>query len=298
MPLGIIVDRLDRNTAVASTGLFVTSAAFLFPSIPLLCAVLLGLGNCLYHIGGGIEVLNLDGKRQWMLGIFVSPGALGLYTGTLLARSGILSLSLGGVAIFLLSAVTILLLHLTYPLNISSENAKFSLKTSGRYPAAAAVCLFTVVILRSYVGATLNTPWKSGIVLPLLAVAALALGKAVGGLLSDRFGALPTALCSLSLCALLFLFSDNALCGLLAIFLFNMTMPQTLFAMASLFPRAKGFAFGTLTFALFLGCLPTLLSLPPILAGKPWVQFAEAALSLALLAVGLICCRKGGKTDE
>ena len=37
---------------------------------------------------------------------------------------------------------------------------------------------------------------------------------------------------------------------------FNMTMPITLYWMVCIFPKMPGFAFGFLTFALFLGFLP------------------------------------------
>ena len=112
--------------------------------------------------------------------------------------------------------------------------------------------------------------------------------------MADRMGATRTSVVTLSLCALLFVFSDHALCGLAAVFLFNMTMPLTLFAMARLFPGARGFAFGALTFALFLGYLPTHLGLPTPFAGCGWWYAVEAILSLILLVAGLLACRPRG----
>ena len=44
----------------------------------------LGLGNALFHVGGGVDVIR-DGGKCEKLGIFVAPGALGLYLGGLLA---------------------------------------------------------------------------------------------------------------------------------------------------------------------------------------------------------------------
>ncbi len=315
MPMGLIADRLNRNSAVAAMGLVWTTVAFLCIPYPSLCAVCLGLGNGLYHVGGGVEVLSFDDRRQWMLGVFVSPGALGLFVGTLAAASPRVSVTVAGVLASVLSVAVILLLHMTVPLHRSSGNPPLSVRPwrGERRPspsaaifadssptaapvsrpalAVAILCLFSVVILRSYVGMTLHTPWKSETALSVLAVASLAGGKAAGGFLADRFGATGTALVSLSLCSVLFLFSENPACGLLAIFLFNMTMPLTLFAMAALFPGARGFAFGTLTFALFLGSLPTLLGLPIPFFAQTWFSALEAALSLGLLLVGLTAGR-------
>ena len=74
--------------------------------------------------------------------------------------------------------------------------------------------------------------------------------------------------------------------GTAAVFLFNMTMPITLWAAARLIPGAKGFAFGLLTFALFLGFLPTWLGWPSVLI-QPWAMALTALVSAILLLLGL-----------
>ncbi len=293
MPMGLITDRLDRNAAVAVTGLALTLLAFALYPVPILCAIMLGLGNCLYHVGGGVDVLHFSETRQWMLGVYDSPGAIGLFLGGALARNSLLSLPIGFALILGITALISLGLHLTYSLKHPSGNVPPSIETTGRAPLIAILCLLLVVVLRSYVGMTLSFPWKTG-VWSVLAVLGVAFGKAAGGFLADRMGAVRASVVTLSLCALLFLFSDIALCGLLAVFLFNMTMPLTLFAMARLFPGARGFAFGTLTFALFLGYLPTQLSLPIPFAGQGWWYAVEAVISLLLLVAGLLACRESG----
>lgn len=293
MPAGLIADRLDRNAAVAVSGFVLTLIAFACYPVPLLCAVVLGIGNCLYHVGGGVDVLHFSETKQWMLGVYVSPGAVGLFLGGMLARQSLLALPLGFVLILAAMALLTAGLHLTHPLRKPSGNVPPSLKTMGRAPVLAVILLLLVVVLRSYVGMTLSFPWKTG-GWSLLMILGVAGGKAAGGFLADRLGAIRASVVSLSLCALLFCFSSTPVCGLLAVFLFNMTMPLTLFAMARLFPSARGFAFGTLTFALFLGYLPTHLSLPIPFAGEGWWYTVEAALSLILLVAGLLACRAQG----
>lgn len=293
MPAGLCADRWDRNAAVAVAGFGLTLAAFAAVPIPLLCALLLGIGNCLYHVGGGVDVLHFSENQQWMLGVYVSPGAIGLFLGGLLAQKQLLSLPLGFAILLALTALIALGLHATHSLNKPSGNTPPSIEAKGRAPLVAVMLLLLVVVLRSYVGLTLAFPWKTGI-WSILAVLGVAFGKAAGGFLADRLGAVRASVASLSLCALLFLFSDHAVCGLLALFLFNMTMPLTLFAMARLFPGARGFAFGTLTFALFLGYLPTHLGLSAPFAGQAWWYAAEAVLSLVLLVAGLLACRERG----
>ena len=113
------------------------------------------------------------------------------------------------------------------------------------------------------------------------------LGKTAGGFLADRIGTLSAAALSLIPCALLLLFPTSPVCGTLAMFLFNMTMPMTLWAMARLFPCARGFSFGALTFALFLGFLPKMFPIVPSFAETGAWYAVGALVSLLLLAVGL-----------
>ena len=75
MPLGILADALGRNRRFALLGTALVFAICCFPSFGLLGSVILGLGNGLFHVGGGLDVLNLSGRRAAPLGVFVSPGA-------------------------------------------------------------------------------------------------------------------------------------------------------------------------------------------------------------------------------
>ncbi len=296
MPMGLIADRLNRNAAVAVLGLGTTLLAFACYPVPLLCSTVLGLGNGLYHVGGGVDVLHFSDKKQWMLGVFVSPGAIGLFIGGLLAKSKAISLSIGFAIILLISVLVTLGLNRVQPLKSPSGNVTPHIKACGSLPLVAGFMLFSVVVLRSYVGMTLTFPWKAG-TWAMLAVLGTACGKAAGGFLADKFGALQSAAATLGVSAILFFFSQNPICGILAVFFFNMTMPLTLFAMAQLFPGARGFAFGTLTFALFLGYLPTQFSLPVPFAGNGLWYAAEAVISLILLCIGLRCARKKESDD-
>lgn len=83
-----------------------------------------------------------------------------------------------------------------------------------------------------------------------------------------------------------YLLSGIPVCGTIAVFLFNMTMPITLWAAARLMPGGKGFAFGLLTFALFLGYLPTALGWPSILT-TPLANALAAVVSAVILLWGL-----------
>lgn len=317
-PLGLVVDKLSKNWLFALAGCVLVIAAYGVSALSgaaqaaLAAVILLGLGNGLYHLGGGVDVLNMSKGRFGPVGLFVSPGAFGIFFGTLSGRGQSLA---SFVVVIALIAIALLVFTIRRALGDSyPRNAAFSLEMSSaprlgqqqasRFSEAttdtrapglqkvlptalliAAACLFFVVVLRSFAGMALSFEWKSLGYWGLIAVCAVVGGKATGGFLADRFGVLKTAAVSLGVATVLYLFSGSALPGVLAILLFNMTMPITLCALVQIFRGAKGFAFGLLTFGLFLGFLPTYLGAAP--STDPFVAFGLAAISLILLLPAL-----------
>lgn len=274
MPLGLLADKLDRNGPAAALGCGLVALAYAVPAaVP--AAVCAGLGNALFHLGGGIDVLNGSERRSAALGVFVSPGALGLYVGTAWGRGGEVPLWLGPLGLLLLGGAILALRGLR-----PSGNADPDLPPAKDWGPLAP--LFLVVVLRSYMGMNQSFAWKGEGAWALWLTLALVLGKTAGGFLADRLGARRASAWTLLLAAGLYLLSAFPLPGTLAVFLFNMTMPVTLWAAAKVLPGAKGFAFGALTFALFLGYLPSFLGWPSLLTGE-WTCAAAALLSLALL---------------
>ena len=293
MPIGALADKLNKNASIAACGcMFVVLGfiCFFVTGFNIPAAIIAGLGNAMFHVGGGLDVLNESGKKSGPLGIFVSPGAIGLFVGGFLAR-GDFAASIPLCALLVLATAAILTLQVKTFHGITSLNASFSLKPTlpqnmSKWLVPAIACLFVVVCMRSYVGLTLSFDWKTQWYWGVILLTALVAGKASGGLLSDKFGMKRTALVSLSAAAILFMFPAHPICGTLAVFLFNMTMPMTLWALASIFSNAKGFAFGTLTLALFVGFFVTVLHPAPILP-MGWGFALAALLSLALLLPGI-----------
>ena len=277
MPLGLLADRFRQDRSFAAAGALLTAAACLgLGKAPLAFALTAGLGNALYHVGGGVAVLHAYPEKAGPLGVFVSPGAFGIYFGTLMGKAGteLLAPAVAGLA-----ACCVLF----WLLRQGEKPPALDTEARGAL-LPAIVCLFLVVCLRSYLGFLFSFPWKSGL-LSAAAVCGVVLGKTAGGYLSDRLGAFRASALSLGPAALLFLLSAHPVCGLTAIFLFNMSMPVTLRAAADALPGIRGFSFGLLTFALFLGFLPSWLGFSAPAGG--WFLALGAALSLALLLPGL-----------
>jgi len=285
MPLGIIADRWNRNTVFAIIGCLLVGVAYGFAGIPLAAVAIVGIGNAMFHVGGGIDVLNISEKKLSALGVFVSPGAFGIFYGGILGRGSTFP------AIFfpcaLIFAAGLIFAAYRAQRGAYPKNAAFTLKGIGSsHILIVAACFFLVVCLRSFVGLSLNFPWKGVGYWGTALICAVVFGKTIGGFVADRFGLIKTAAVSLSIASVLFLFPAIAPAGVTAVLLFNMTMPITLWAMAKIMPGAKGFAFGLLTFGLFIGFLPVYLEVQ-IPAAISWIFALLSAVSLAILWAGL-----------
>lgn len=296
MPFGVLLDRwyaggkacrqADPACLTAAAGVLCTMAgAFTHPAV-------LGIGNALFHVGGGVGCIREDNRKARQgrdLGIFVAPGALGLYLGTLAAKQGMWKAGYLGAGVLLIILCAWAMRAAGYQgkkksaeADRQSGSSKLTAVHTGAFGAGAAACCLAVVVLRSYVGMAVSFPWKTGAAAGCLAVLAVAGGKAAGGFAAAKYGGVKTAVASLAAAAGCYLFSGSMPVGLAALFLFNMTMPVTLYWMVRSMPEMPGLAFGFLTFALFLGFLPVYFGLAPTAGGKA-AGCAGSIVSLLLL---------------
>lgn len=266
MPIGLLADIFGRNRRFALIGTALVLLAFIPVNgwLQVLCA---GIGNAFYHIGGGREsLLKKDGLAG--LGFFVSPGAIGIFLGTVLAGNAIAKTT----AAAMLAICGLLIFR-----NCSGGAVTVSI---GKIRPLLAALMFAVVILRSVVGMCMENPWKLGIFVTLGAVAG-AFGKFLGGVAAGTLGAKRTGIISLILAAALFCLPDAGIAGAIGALLFNMTMPITLGRAADAAPGYEGFSFGLLTFGLFLGYIPAFLGI----GISPYIGAVLGLLSAALLAL-------------
>ncbi len=286
MPIGLLADRLNHNAICAAMGCGLVALAFPFGAMTIPATILAGVGNGMFHVGGGIEVLNAGKEKPTLLGIFVSPGALGIYLGTLLGKQKGLPVNVAIIGLIVMLLLILILQYIDFK-SFRSNNTSLILRgLQAPWVLAAAGSLLLVVILRSYIGMTAAFPWKSNALWAGLSVGAVVLGKVFGGVVAVWLGIKRTSIFSLGLAAVLFLFSDIPMMGIAAMFFFNMTMPLTLWGLAKLLSGCKGFAFGVLTFGLFLGFIPSYLELTPLFSTT--VGFSVASvLSLVVLLYGL-----------
>jgi FSR family fosmidomycin resistance protein-like MFS transporter len=282
--IGLSVDRFGRALTLAAAGALATAAGLGMAALPhaaFLGVAVLGLGNAAFHVGGGVMSLKAAPGRATPLGVFVAPGAAGVVAGTLVGRAG------GPVWLFAVALLPLAAATLVLPAPVFAANPSSSRSGSDVSAAAATglelivLLLLFVIAVRAYAGMALVLPWKSH--LPLLAflTTGVVLGKGLGGVLADRFGWRAVAVSALLLSIpLLALGPTSAAAGVAGSFLFNMTMPITLVAVAHALHGHDGFAFGLTCLALFVGSAP-------VIIGGPGMS-APTLVVLALVAAGAL----------
>lgn len=284
LPIGIIEDKVNKNAICSAIGCLFVAIAFGFTNIGIIACLVAGIGNAMFHVGGGIDVLNICDKKATPSGIFVSTGALGIFLGSKSASIGFNKYYIV-IMILLLSAIALVWLYNQIKDNVKNE--KILIPQINKTEKIAILCLVITVIIRGYVSLILSFEWKSNFILALMATFAVVLGKMIGGIIGDKIGFIKTSLISLIVSAFLFIFSfDNSVIGILAILFFNMTMPITLTALSNILFNNKGMAFGLLSASLFIGSIPVFFGYEKAIFNSVGL-FIITILSAIILYIGI-----------
>ncbi len=312
LPIGALGDRAGVSWGLAAAGCLVIAGSYGVAwagisgtpglLLPAVVAVIAGIGNSCFHVGCGIAVLRRSRGRAAMPGIYVSTGAFGVYLGPILAsRLGPFALgAAAGILVMLGCAFCLVRAGKTHAGGEGTTEEERPLRdrsTAGPLSAVmliAASGLLITVLLRSYAGTIMSFSWRSAPLFGLLFTLGIVLGKMLGGVIGDQVGWMKTALTSLLGAAILFAVAmGHPAAGILAVFLFNMTMPITLTALADLMENLPGTAFGMTTLMLFLGTVPSLfVAVGSLEKGSPGLLPVIVVLSAVFTALGLWAARK------
>lgn len=260
---GAATDKVKRPRVAAQVGLgMVVLATLALRLDPIVAVTLGGLGNACFHVGAGAITLRVNPRRATPLGVFVAPGAVGLAFGMWFGKGGSGVVWPFTLTLVLCLVATLFLPKPRYPYDMRPSPESGPDREPGaakiEFPKLIVALLLFSIMVRSTIGfaGCYHCP-KNLSVLVGLTVAAFA-GKAMGGIVSDRFGWLETSVGALLLSAPLIAFGGTTWVAVVAgMFVFQMTMPVTLAAVALVHPGRPAFAFGMTCFALLLGALPT-----------------------------------------
>ncbi len=224
-------------------------------------ALLLGMGNSLFHVWGGKEVAIASGNDIRALGVFVATGALGLAVGAvwhawwlLYALLAVL-VALSVVAHGAYSATATAVSTVTAAANANSapggaSKPDRSIQNLLSFRAWVVVLLLmAIVMFRSYAGERFTAGVAKGADMMLLIGALAMTGKALGGfIVRERLAFL---LVLTTVVILLELKADSI--WWLGLLLVNGTMAFTLWLANKFMPGREGLVFGLLAAALMPG---------------------------------------------
>jgi FSR family fosmidomycin resistance protein-like MFS transporter len=251
--LGILSDRFFKAERVSALGCIITAIGLMI-SFPYWSIALVGIGNALFHVGGGITSLNIDPGKAWAPGIFIAPGNIGVFIGILAAKTEFNHWLY--ILLLIIAAFSFIIIRLPDNTSLPEPNP-ISPKSSQNILYAALFLILITVIIRSFAGLTVQFQWKDNMTLLILLSICVTLGKAFGGVLSDKFGLLKVPVIGLMIAIPCIIIGFKIpVAGSIGMLLFNLTMPVTLILASNLLPQNKGFAFGLTVLALSIGSIP------------------------------------------
>lgn len=248
--IGYLADKYNLYYYCILLGLLLPMIAVNIPSVGVLAIMISTIGNAMYHVGGGVISVNLFPDKVAPTGVFVAPGAIGVFLGINLATiDSNYSLILSAIA-FIVLAVIYFVFNRRLPENKYTKLNKNLVKIS--------ILVMVIVFVRGFIGYHLLLPWKSDLILGIILVIAIFLGKFFGGILADKFGLKKIAIFGLATSLpLLILGYGYPIIAIIGAMLFNLTMAITLYVIIYSCGKYKGFAFGLTTLALFISYLPS-----------------------------------------
>lgn len=216
--------------------------------------VLLSTGNAMIHVAGAELTIRTSGGTLTPVAVFVSGGSFGVILGQVLAAT---KMSFWWIA---------LLCAAMFPLVMAGEMLKkdnpkesdeckgFNYVIKGRNVVIVALAAFFIVAVRSYIGYGIPMEWKTTMVQSVILYCFMGVGKALGGIMSDKIGIRKTAfICIIGALPFLILGNKMMIISLIGITFFSMTTAVTLGMVISVMKMAPGAAFGVTTIALFAG---------------------------------------------
>lgn len=245
---GLLTDRFGHCRMLGPIACIWVALCGFIPLQPIVAAVLIGLGNSLFHVAAGSEVLVHSGGKAAPLGLFVAPGALGVFAGKAFPE-------LRPVLCSLLILCAVWLLSENRPGRIQADPG-FDKDGHPKNQLTTALLLLLAVMTRAIGGTVAGSSGQATLWMRCLVVLCVFAGKGLGGMISDRVGIRRLSMISIPLAALLILFSDRSFAaGAVGQFLLNLSMPVTLFLIYRCLPNAPGFSFGLAASVLWPGTL-------------------------------------------
>lgn len=251
VPLGYFLDKFKFYKYVSIIGMCLIGICYLIDfNNTIILSSIVGIGNALFHLEGGTNIYTLSKKKAFLNGLFVAPGALGIFLGTTFHKDLIFTYI--PISLIIISVILLFLIQKQDIKKNLEENQKNSFNNS---TIAIIVILIGIsIIVRSIGGSAIVYTWKSGFTLGFIYAISIVVGKSFGGLFADKFGFLKVSLISLigSAVFLILGYKYNVF-AYIGILLFNIPMSITLTILENTLSKKIACAVGFNTMFLFIG---------------------------------------------
>ena len=258
VPMGYFMDKYKIYKYVGIIGFCLIGICYVLGfGNPILLSSIVGIGNGLFHLEGGVNTFDNSKGKAFLNGLFVAPGTWGIFLGTFFYNQladTYLPLVLIVLAIILLAFVQKDNIDF-----IDEEQEKVS-RNGKLFKAhdvlSIAILIGISIVVRSIGGGAIKYAWKPADVfwIGFLYSSCVLLGKMFGGLIGDKFGLKNTALGALALASVCLLWGfDYPIMGFIGIFLFNIPMSITLLLLEKSNIKYLATMVGSNTFFLFVG---------------------------------------------
>ncbi|QOJ28477.1 MAG: hypothetical protein HRU80_06160 [Ignavibacteriales bacterium] len=281
---GLLSDKYQLSRVYVYAGILsAIGGLIVFTFSPWTAIILSGLGSSVFHVGGGSLSITADDHKSGYIGLFSSPGVLGLALGGYISWLGLFPTA-ELIVLFLLSAA---LTGVLKNGKIQEPPPKQSFIPDGHDIIMIAVLL--AIAFRSAVWNIFQyiTAGEIAILIPLALSAAS--GKLAGGFLADFAGKKIWLYTSLIAAIILLTFHEQSRISLYAgIFFLQASSPAAIRILASGLPGRAGLtasiAFGL---AIAVGALPHYLRMTAFIAESAFLIPLFITVSLAAVIWGL-----------
>lgn len=242
-----------------------------------LSLIFITLGNAFIHVNGAEVTLRTSKGKLAPVAIFVSGGSFGVLIGKLIAKI----VNPWFLIPLILSMIPFALLASYYQENTASDNLKYYKYANQKInPGLILFLMVLIVICRGYIGYGIPTSWNKTTFETILLFTFMGTGKALGGILSDKFGIRKVGILSVLISIPFLCFGDKIMAlSLIGVLLFSMTMSITLGVIVSILNNNPGLSFGLTTIGLFLGTIPIF-----------FIKINSLLINCSLIAIVSIIC--------
>lgn len=293
VPLGYILDKLRAYKYVAIIGLCFIGLCYLINlNNVFMLATIVGIGNALFHLEGGVNIYSVSKRKAFLNGLFVAPGALGIFLGTTFHNELIVT-----YLPITLIIISIVLLFLVQKREIYKGLMENRIDNFNNFSIALIVILIGLsIIVRSIGGSAIIYTWKNDFILRFIYTLSIAIGKAFGGLFADKFGLFKVALISLACSAICLILGYNVhFFAYIGILLFNIPMSITLTILENTLSKKIACAVGLNTMFLFIGFLICFID---ITINNNFILVGSIILAMLSIYFAHKLYLKGGINDE